>query len=283
MRHAADSLQWSRLDKFDPEFGREDRNVRLGLASDGVNPFSIKRSTWSTWPVILTNYNIAPWMTTKKHWILLSLIIPGRASVTRDNFDTYLSPLLEELKTLWYEGIRVQDAAKYNGEGMFTLRAALLWTIHDFPAYGIVAGCVTKGYRGCPICGPGTISRRSRALKKNIYNNQARRFLPEGHRDRTSTIDDFDGRQELRSRPKPVTPDEVIRWGTLRQGWIQRGATPKCDDRARIYGIKRVSALFQLPYWKVSCKRIDIYLETTIHRQFFTLSLNLFSFRYVDI
>ena len=251
MRQAADSPQWKALDDYDPDFAREDRNVRLGLATDGVNPFSIKRSTWSTWPVILSNYNVAPWMTTKKHWTILSLIIPGRASVTGDNFNTYLSPLVEELNTLWNEGIRVQDAAQYNGESSFTLRAGLLWTIHDFPAYGIVAGCVTKGYRACPICGPNTISRRSRALKKNLFNNQARRFLPPGHRDRTSNVDDFDGRPELRPRPPPVTSEQVIRWGTLRQGWLQRGGTPKCDDPARTYGLKRVSALFQLPYWKV--------------------------------
>ena len=34
----------------------------------------------------------------------------------------------------------------------FNMKAMLLWTIHDIPAYGIVAGYVTKGYKGCPIC-----------------------------------------------------------------------------------------------------------------------------------
>jgi len=28
-----------------------------------------------------------------------------------------------------------------------------MWTIHDFPVYGLVMGCVTEGYKGCPICG----------------------------------------------------------------------------------------------------------------------------------
>jgi hypothetical protein len=31
------------------------------------------------------------------------------------------------------------DAAKYDGSSWFNMRAILLWTIHDFPAYGIVA------------------------------------------------------------------------------------------------------------------------------------------------
>jgi hypothetical protein len=32
-----------------------------------------------------------------------------------------------------------------------------MWTIHDFPIYELVMGCVTKGYKGCPICGPDTL------------------------------------------------------------------------------------------------------------------------------
>ena len=171
--------------------------------------------------------------------------------MTGENFDTYMEPLLEELKILWFEGIRVQDAAQYNGESNFLMRAAVLWTIHNFPAYGIVAGCVTKGYRACPICGPNTISRRSKALKKNCFDCQARRFLPPRHPRRTSEAEKYNGIPELRPKPPPVTADEVLRWGGLRQGWVERGAAPKADDPARRFGIKRISSLFQLPYWQV--------------------------------
>jgi hypothetical protein len=44
-----------------------------------------------------------------------------------------------------------------------------IWNIHDFPAYGLFAGCVTKGLVGCPPCGLATESRYSRKLKKVIY------------------------------------------------------------------------------------------------------------------
>ena len=101
MRQAADSPQWKFVnDRYREEFAHDDRNLRLGLATDGVNPFSVKRSTWSTWPVLLMNYNLPPWMTTKRHFIMLSLIIPGKKSVSGDNFDTYLQPLLDELLIL---------------------------------------------------------------------------------------------------------------------------------------------------------------------------------------
>ena len=45
MRHAAYSPQWEFIDRLDQLFTAEHRNVRLGLATDGLNPFSVKRST----------------------------------------------------------------------------------------------------------------------------------------------------------------------------------------------------------------------------------------------
>jgi len=40
--------------------------------------------------------------------------------------------LIDELKVLWTDGVRTYDAySKQN----FTMRAAILWTINDFPAY----------------------------------------------------------------------------------------------------------------------------------------------------
>jgi len=37
--HRAYSLQWKKIDKEFPEFGNESRNLRLGLAINGMNPF----------------------------------------------------------------------------------------------------------------------------------------------------------------------------------------------------------------------------------------------------
>jgi hypothetical protein len=31
-----------------------------------------------------------------------------------------------------------------------------MWGIHDFLAYNLFAGCVTKGHVRCPPCGPNT-------------------------------------------------------------------------------------------------------------------------------
>lgn len=229
---------------------REDRNIRFGLATDGINPFSIKRSTWSTWPVVLLNYNIPPWLTTKNHFMMLSLIVPGPKSVTGTHFDIILAPLLMELLQLWHEGVITTDAAMYQGVQEFTLRALLLWTIHDFPAYGLVAGCMTKGFRACPVCGPSTKLKQSVALKKNVYDDQHRRWLPIGHPFRTNLA--FNGRVEVEVAPSRLSAEEVMMYGGLREQFISSGGTPRKDDPTRIYGINRVSSLFKLPYWKVS-------------------------------
>ena len=253
MRHAADSKQWDFIDRFDFSFAAEYRNVRLGLATDGLNPFSVKRSTWSTWPVILINYNLPPWLCTKKGFIILSLIIPGPESVTGACFDVFLEPLLEELKTLWQpSGVETIDASRYRGEPSFNLRAVLMWTLHDFPAYGVVSGNVTKGYVGCPCCGEHTVSRRSIALKKNVYSCfQYRKWLSENHPLRFDTVH-FGGSEEHRSPPSRPTGDSTIRHGRSRQTFLYNGGTPKNADPARKYGVNRVSSLYQLPYWKVN-------------------------------
>lgn len=46
--------------------------------------------------------------------------------------DVYLQPLIDELKESWVTGVRTYDAYANSN---FVLRAALLWTINDFPAY----------------------------------------------------------------------------------------------------------------------------------------------------
>jgi len=44
-----------------------------------------------------------------------------------------------------------------------------MWRIHDFPAYGLFARCMTKGLVGCPPCGPIIESQSSKKLKNVVY------------------------------------------------------------------------------------------------------------------
>ena len=61
VRHPCDSKAWSHFnDNVDASFGDDPQNVHFALAADGVNPFKQTRSTWSTWPMTLLNYNLPP-------------------------------------------------------------------------------------------------------------------------------------------------------------------------------------------------------------------------------
>jgi hypothetical protein len=81
-----------------PDFKLEPRNLKLGVALDGVNPFSMQSSKWSTWPVIIINYNLPPYLGLRKKHLLLSLLIPSKRQVK--DINVYLAPLIDDLKNL---------------------------------------------------------------------------------------------------------------------------------------------------------------------------------------
>ena len=149
LRHPADSLQWKKMDELYPEFGNEVRNLRLGLATDGMNPFGQMSTTHSSWPVLMCIYNLSPLLCMKRKYMMLTMLISGPRQPGND-IDIYLSPLIDELRTLWLEVVVVQDGYKNNEE--FNLRAMVFCTINDFPAYGNLSGYSVKGHNACPIC-----------------------------------------------------------------------------------------------------------------------------------
>ncbi len=97
---------------------------------------------------------------------------PSPQSITNTDIDIYLELLVEELRKLWETTVHAQHAATFNEQMEFNMQTMLMWTIHDFPTYGMIVGFVTKGYRGCPICSTHTISCRSKAICKNVYTCQ---------------------------------------------------------------------------------------------------------------
>ncbi|XP_048444073.1 uncharacterized protein LOC125479085 [Pyrus x bretschneideri] len=184
MRHPSDSPAWKHLDNLYPDFASEIRNVRLGLASDGFNPFGKMRNDHSTWPVVLSVYNLPPWMCMKQPNLLLSLLIPRPRSPGKE-IDVYMRPLIDELNELWEVGIPTYDA--YSNQS-FTMKAAVLWTISDFPAYGMLSGWSTHGYKACPHCMHDKESIYLPASRKICYMGH-RRFLEDNHRFRRHNLD----------------------------------------------------------------------------------------------
>lgn len=95
-----DSVTWDQVNAKYPAFAAEQRNIRLGLSTDGFNPFNMKNIKYSCWHVCLINYNMAPDLCMKKENIMLTLLIPGPQQ-PGNNIDIYLEPLIDDLIHLW--------------------------------------------------------------------------------------------------------------------------------------------------------------------------------------
>ena len=208
VRHPCDSKAWRHFhENVDPTFAHDPRHAHFALAADGVNPFKQNRSSWSTWPMLLLNYNVPPWLCTKKFFVLLTLLIPGRESVTLEVFDVYLEPVVNELLQLWSR-VPTHDVTKDVGNQAFYLHTMLLWTIHDFPRYGTVGGFSHQGYAACPWCGMDLGIEHSVELDKCTYCG-TRHWLPDGHPFKSQEMQDhFNGTRETRAKPRAVTVEE---------------------------------------------------------------------------
>ena len=104
---------------------------------------------------------------------MLALQIPGKYSPGKD-FHVFMQPLIADIQKLW-DGVVTTDVC--TGEP-FNLRAMLIWSIHDYPAYGTTLGQSTKGYYACVHCDEDPCSNK---LKNKIGYIGYRRFLPRKH------------------------------------------------------------------------------------------------------
>ncbi|GJY97147.1 hypothetical protein Tco_0514057 [Tanacetum coccineum] len=200
MNHPCDGRAWKYFDMMKPEFSGDARNVRLGLAADGFNPFGMMSQTYSMWPVILTTYNTPPWMCMKETSLMLTMLIPGPKSPAKD-IDVYLQPLIKELQELW-KGVWTKDAATGTH---FQMKAALLWTINDFPARSSLSGWSGQGYYACPTC---NVDTPSMAVKNKIAYVGHRRFLRTRHPQR-SKFKEYYGSKEPTPKPRKFSELEI--------------------------------------------------------------------------
>ena len=88
------------------------------------------------------------------------------------------------------------------------MHAALLWTINDFPTYGDISGCSTKGALACLPCNYDSQSCWLRYGKKFSYIGH-RRFLDSDHKFRRQKKS-FDGHVNMRSAPIIVSGGEIM-------------------------------------------------------------------------
>ena len=60
--HPSHAQQWKDFDAKYQEFHEDPRNIRFALSTNGMNPFGDRTSTHNTWLVILSIYNLPPWL-----------------------------------------------------------------------------------------------------------------------------------------------------------------------------------------------------------------------------
>jgi len=196
LRHPADGKQWQDFNENHQDFTSEPRNVRFALSTDGMNPFVERSSKHSTWPVILTIYNLPPWLMQKRKYLLLTILI-SRSVQPGVNIDVFLEPLMEEMKMLWIQGVQMMD--EYHKDS-FILRAIIFVTINDYPALFTLSRQF-KGNVGCVVCIDGTHYVSLNASKKIVYMRH--RCLSKGHRYRLKKMDKYFNNNDGRNSDAP--------------------------------------------------------------------------------
>ena len=174
LSHPADGDAWKDFDGKHKDFAADARNIRLGLATDGFNPFGMSHS-YSMRPVFVVPYNLPPWACMDQSNLMMALLIPGPQSPGKD-FVVFMEPLIEELQLLW-KGVPTYDAL--SPDKKFKLHAAIIWCIHDFPALHTLSGRITAGYQACVRCDKNPCSKR---IRNKICFIGHRRFLTQNHR-----------------------------------------------------------------------------------------------------
>ena len=71
LSHPTNSLVWKDFDAKHPHFASYPRNIQLGLAIKGFNPFGNLRIFYTMWPVMLVVYNILSWKCMKESFIFM--------------------------------------------------------------------------------------------------------------------------------------------------------------------------------------------------------------------
>ncbi|XP_038687458.1 uncharacterized protein LOC119986835 [Tripterygium wilfordii] len=242
--HPSDGETWKHFDQTYQDFASEPRNIRLGLCADGFTPFGQSGKNYSCWPVILTPYNLPPGMCMKREFMFLTVIIPGPQN-PKSRIDVYLQPLIDELKLLWCEGVITYDVAMKEN---FIMRAALMWTVNDFPAYGMLSGWMTQGKLACPCC-----MKRSKAFtlkngRKNSWFDCHRQFLPMKHPLRRNKDAFFKNRVE-KSEPPPRFSGEELLARVWNYPKITETGPLSLPGYGQEHNWTKKSIFWDLPYW----------------------------------
>ncbi|XP_019240729.1 PREDICTED: uncharacterized protein LOC109220717 [Nicotiana attenuata] len=225
--HPSDGEAWKHFDMVFPEFASEPRNIRLGLCTDGFTP-------------------------------LLSLLhhihVGQCPRNTKTLIDVYLQPLIDELQLLWHQGIETYDiSTKQN----FRLHAALMWTINNFPAYGMLFGWSTAGNLSCPCCMEDTKAFTLKHGGKNTWFDCHSRFLPMNHEFRRNTSAFMKNLTDFKEPLACLCSEEI--WNRVRDlPKVIESPPSKIPGYGVAHNWTKRSIFWELPYWKHNLLRHNL-------------------------
>ncbi|XP_043816100.1 uncharacterized protein LOC122724634 [Manihot esculenta] len=146
----------------------EAMDINYGTVGDGSMVHPVDSEAWKHFD------RTHSWFASDPRNVRLGLCpkSPGKS------LDVFLRPLIDELKLLWHEGVWTHDA---NSNQNFQMKAALLWTISDFLAYGMLSGWSIHGRMSCPYCMENSKAFILQHGGKPSFFDCHRQFLPINH------------------------------------------------------------------------------------------------------
>jgi len=112
------------------------------------------------------------------------------------------------------------------------MKATILWTISDFPAYGILLGWMTVGRLACPYCMEHMKSFRLKYGKKHSWFDCHRQFLPHDHLFSKNKVTFYKNRVEESNPPHFLNGEKV---------WDHISKLPKTTDHCSKIPLYEVS------------------------------------------
>ena len=126
----------SKYDANGPFHG-DPRGVCLALCTDGTNPFSKEKVSYSMWPIMLSVLNLPPHIRNVHGSKVLAGIVPGKSEPK--NLDPYIEILVDEIMCL--NGSLFFDAYK---EEEFKIKFDIMMHVLDYPGQSKLFHCGGK-------------------------------------------------------------------------------------------------------------------------------------------
>ncbi|KAL0427286.1 UNVERIFIED_CONTAM: hypothetical protein Slati_2903400 [Sesamum latifolium] len=155
-------------------------------------------------------------------------------------------------------GAQTYDASR---KEFFMMRAALMWTVNNFPAYGMLSSWSTAGIMGCPIC----------------MNNTRAFHLQHGHPYRRNKKAFTKGRVEKNEAPPRANGEEVRRSVRYFKSAIEEPLSYPPGYGTEHKWTKR-SIFWDLPYWTTNMIRhnLDVmHIEKNMFDNIFNTVMNI--------